>query len=294
MMLLNDEKLCEYVTRNELVSDLNPPKDWFAKDSPVQPSSIDLHIGSIFLPGTKLGMDGSEDKPLSTHTLGPGEAAIVTTFETLTLPNNVAAIGFPPSSVSKQGLLTTNPGHVDPGYVGPMHFTVINMGRQEFPLRKGAIIVTLLFFEMSIPAKQGYATRNPDLKPGPPKQEDINKLSADFLDVTHRASDEANKEVAGAGLRLEQFKIRERTIIGIMTLLAACAGWFGSWVTGASELKARVIKLEQAQAVTESSLSLDRRITALENRLANPPTAKSAPSAAPGQGAATAPASKNH
>src|SRR5580658_9219122 len=139
MKLLNDEMLCSYVNRPDplLVKDLPEREDWFDKDSPVQPSSIDLHIGSILLPGTKLGMDGSEERPLSTRSLGPGETAIITTLETLNLPSNVAAIGFPPSSVSKQGLLMTNPGHVDPGYVGPMHFTVINMGREEFSLRKG-------------------------------------------------------------------------------------------------------------------------------------------------------------
>jgi dCTP deaminase len=274
MRLLNDETLCEYVTRPDpLVKNLSAPKDWFAADSPVQPSSIDLHIGSIFLPGTKLGMDGSEEKPLANHTLGPGETAIITTLETLELPGNIAAMGFPPSRISKQGILMTNPGHIDPGYSGPMHFTVINMGRQEFSLRNAEMIVTVLFFEMPSAAKRDYATRTGGTPFGPPRQEDINRLSADFLDVNNRATDVAAKEVASAGLRLEQFKARERIIVGIMTLLVAAAGWFGAWVTGASELKVRIGKLEQAQAVTEASLSLDRRVTALENRLAIPPTA---------------------
>jgi deoxycytidine triphosphate deaminase len=116
MKLLNDEMLCDYVNRPDplLVKGLKTPVG-FDKDSPVQPSSIDLHIGSIYVPGTKHGEDGSEDKALTSHTLGPGQTALVTTLETLNLPNNVAAIGFPPSRISAQGILMTNPGHVDPG-----------------------------------------------------------------------------------------------------------------------------------------------------------------------------------
>src|ERR1700687_808821 len=150
MNFLNDETLCNYCNRPDplLVKGLLTPAG-FDKNSPVQPSSIDLHIGSIFIPGTQLGDDGCEAKPLHRHTLGPGQTALVTTLEILDLPNNIAAIGFPPSRISAQGLLMTNPGHIDPGYKGPMHFTVINMGRQEFSLRRSGMIVTVLFFEMS-------------------------------------------------------------------------------------------------------------------------------------------------
>jgi dCTP deaminase len=264
MKLLNDEMLCSYVNRPDplLVKDLPEREDWFDKDSPVQPSSIDLHIGSILLPGTKLGMDGSEERPLSTRSLGPGETAIITTLETLNLPSNVAAIGFPPSSVSKQGLLMTNPGHVDPGYVGPMHFTVINMGREEFSLRKGAMIVTLLFFEMSSPVKRDYSARNPSLKVGLPRQEEINQLSADFLDFTKRAKTIAKEEA-------QSFEIKRTIIAGFVSVALLAATYFVPLWTGVGDLKERVGKLEQAQTL----VGLDRRVTALENRAGQPTSA---------------------
>ena len=47
------------------------PSDWFGRDSPVQPSSIDLHIGDIFLPEAKKGKRGSEDAPLREYVLKP-------------------------------------------------------------------------------------------------------------------------------------------------------------------------------------------------------------------------------
>jgi deoxycytidine triphosphate deaminase len=63
----------------------------------------------------------------------------------------------------------TNPGHVDPGYSGLMRFTVINMGRENFDLLRGFTIVTLLFFEMSSPAKRDYGVRNAGATFGPPR-----------------------------------------------------------------------------------------------------------------------------
>jgi dCTP deaminase len=269
MRLLNDEALCNYVNNSQLVKGLKIPVN-FDKDSPVQPSSIDLHIGSIYIPGTKLGEPGAEDKPLTAHTLGPGETAVVTTFEVLSLPDNIAAVGFPPSRVSNQGVLLTNPGHVDPGYEGAMHFAVINMGRQEFCLKQGGMIVTLLFFEMSPGAKYGFATRVG--ASSAISQERINKLSGEFLDVTERAEGIAKKHISEAGLLLERFKTRERVIVAVMTILVALAGYVGSVLTGATELKSRVQKLEDAQAATNSALNLDRRLTMLEARIASQAT----------------------
>ncbi len=257
MRLLNDEALCEYINRPEpLVKGLEPLGDWFAKDSPVQPSSIDLHIGSIFLPGTKHGEDGSEDKPLASHTLGPGETALVTTLEIVHLPGNVAAIGFPPSRVSAQGLLMTNPGHIDPGYRGPMHFTVINMARQDFSLRKGGMIVTVLFFEMSAAARSDYTVRN-GVVSGAPRQEDINRLSGDFLDVTERAKKVANDQI-------QSFDMKRLVVTGLISLALLAATYFVPLWTGISELKEKVAKLEQAQGTIQTTLDLERRIRALE------------------------------
>ena len=99
---------------------------WYLRQSPVQPCSIDLTVGEIFLPGTTREEDGGADHPKASHNLDRGQTAIVTTREILHLRSNLAAIGFPPSHVSFQGLLMTNPGHVDPGYVGRLRFTVMS------------------------------------------------------------------------------------------------------------------------------------------------------------------------
>jgi len=255
MKLLNDEILVSYVDRSDplLVKGLTRPPDWFAKDSPIQPSSIDLHIGSIYLPGAKLSEKGLEITPLGAHTLLPGQTAVVVTLETLCLPNNVAAVGFPPSHVSVKGLLMTNPGHVDPGYSGLMRFTVINMGRENFDLLRGFTIVTLLFFEMSSPAKRDYGVRNAGATFGPPKQEEINKLSSDFLDFTDRATRIAKDQA-------QSLDIRRNVIIGLISLALLTATYFAPLLTGLGDLKERVARLE-------GSKGLEQRVTALENHL---------------------------
>ncbi len=189
-MLLRDEELVNLDP--EIVTGLDRSGDLYSAASRIQPASIDLTIGNIYLPEVKKGEEGSIQTPLSDCYLDPGHTAIVATKEILNLPSDLAVIGFPPSSVSIQGLLMTNPGHVDPGYSGVMKFTVINMGRQPFRLKSGEIIVTLLFFRLALPAKKPYADRNPALNTNV-GQSNLSKLSADFLNVENRAKDVAKK-----------------------------------------------------------------------------------------------------
>ncbi|HXH11371.1 MAG TPA: hypothetical protein VNP04_16615 [Alphaproteobacteria bacterium] len=59
---------------------------------------------------------------------------MVLTLEEFNLPGSIAVVGFPPSHVSFQGILMTNPGHVDPGYVGRMRFTVMKKGISARPI----------------------------------------------------------------------------------------------------------------------------------------------------------------
>jgi len=65
------------------------------------------------------------------------------------LGDDLAGIAFPPASLSLKGLLTTNPGHIDPGYNGPLHLTVINMGRAPIALKAGERIMRVLFLVLT-------------------------------------------------------------------------------------------------------------------------------------------------
>jgi deoxycytidine triphosphate deaminase len=188
VMLLNDEQLVGLDPN--VVKGLDRSGDLYSANSPIQPASIDLSIGDIFLPEKNEGEKGSIESPFHSYRLDSGHTAIVQTREELDLPDNLAAIGFPPSRVSSRGLLMTNPGHVDPGYKGRMKFTVINMGRESYLLNAGEMIVTLLFFRLNPPAAKSFSKRIPNFH-GHVGQEELSKLGADFLDVERRAENKA-------------------------------------------------------------------------------------------------------
>jgi dCTP deaminase len=206
MSLLRDEELIASIIVQSpaipLVQDLELPADPFSKDSPIQGASVDLHIGEIYLPGKKAGTAGAAGVPKSDHSLQTGETAVVTTKETLHLPPDVGAFGFPPSRVSFRGLLMTNPGHVDPGYDGAMRFTVINMAREAYTLNRGDRIVTLLFFRMAKASRTSWRQRNPNAndQPSPITQTAINLLAHDFVNVESRAKKIARDHGIKVGL----------------------------------------------------------------------------------------------
>src|SRR4051812_5907342 len=103
-MLLRDQQIAEMLKSNPpLASDVRTRSD--PEESQVQPSSLDLSVGRVFLPEVDPWQSGGADRPLSEHLLGPGATAVVETHETLHVPSNIAGIGFPPDSVSSRGLL---------------------------------------------------------------------------------------------------------------------------------------------------------------------------------------------
>ncbi|MEH1869094.1 MAG: hypothetical protein V7K69_29435 [Nostoc sp.] len=200
MKLLTDKQLLAYVTQQKpIINGIEQPIDWYSEKSPIQATSIDLHIGDIFIPDCKKEDYGSELNPKSQHILRAGHTAVVSTLEELCLPNNLAAIGFPPSRVSFQGILMTNPGHIDPGYSGRLRFTIINMGSQDYVLEKHKPIVTLLIFELSDTVQKDWFQRHGS-SAQPPTQEAIDRLSADFLDINRRATEITNNMLTKAPL----------------------------------------------------------------------------------------------
>jgi len=254
-MLLTDVDLHDYVTKKKtLVKNLPEPKDWFGKDSSIQPCSIDLHIGTISIPAKKdtgkIKVSQGDDVVLAA-----GRTAVVTTLETLELPKDVAGVGFSPSRVSIRGLLVLNPGHVDPGYAGPLHLTVINMGRDEFTLQPGAMIATLVFIKLdkAVQAAWGDRTNPPG---GALDDQKVNKLSNDFLNIERRATSIARKAVAKAVLW-------SALIAGAVAIGSQFVPYY---LGGINEAK-------RNDAVMDVRINeLNRRVTQLEANQAKPPS----------------------
>ena len=228
-----------------------------SKRDPIQPASVDLTIGGIYVPDTAEGKRGSEGHPRDSLSLKPGETAVVETAETCKLPANIGAIGFPPASVSANALLTTNPGHVDPGYHGKLSFTVINMGSENYSLKGGDDIVTLLLFELSANARAPYDVRAPGLH-GAVTDDRLNRLAKDFLDI--------NARIRRAVARSE----RGTRMIGLgVPILAAVVALGGSYLAAKSAHDTDIQVLKHDVASLESEVQNIEGTTALANDVKN-------------------------
>jgi dCTP deaminase len=251
MGILQDVQLRAHVSAvtPELVLNL----DLSSLEKDVRGCAIDLHVGEIFRPGTDKEKPGSADHPLKLAvTLKEGETALVRTREIFKLDAEHAAFVFPANQVSIQGLLMTNPGHVDPGYEGPIHVTVINMGRAAFPLRPGDRLLRAIIHRLDGPAVSPLAGS----LPSPVTQELLSKLSPDFLSVQDRTAAAAKKEVAEA--------VKRGTLLQyLVPALASAVAVVATHYLEAAHYDARLKRLEE--------IKVKERLSALE---LNYPTAK--------------------
>lgn len=226
-MVLNDTQILQLLGKNLIPTGLKLPKDPYEKDSPVQPSSLDLSIGGVYLPCTEdQNISGKNPEGREQYILKPGRTAIVLTQEEIKMPPGLVALGFPPSKVSVQGILMTNPGQVDPGYEGPLRFTVINMGSGDFVLQKGNTIVSLVFFSLTSDSTKDWLARHSGEKGGPITWKNLNQVSSDFVNVEVRASkiaqdavDKADTKMKAADVRIRNLQIWVPVLAGIVTLV---------------------------------------------------------------------------
>jgi deoxycytidine triphosphate deaminase len=276
MDLLRDEEIYNLcIAQDNPIIEGIPERDkerlniyhWYRKESPIQPSSIDLHIGNIYIPGKKGKEPGSECCPKAGFTLCSGETAVVVTQERLALPKDIAGIGFPPSAkMSFKGILMTNPGHIDPGYVGRLHFTLINMGKEEFALNRGDVLVSLLLFRLSRQAASDWLTRHDPRIEEPFIQEYLDLLSPDFMDYKKKSETIAKNEVQKAEFSIKKWSILTPIFAALIAaLLTGGITYFGSiskMEKEIGELRASVGSMELKNKIE----MLDQRLKEIEKR----------------------------
>ncbi len=159
MTLLVDNQLSKRIATEPPLATEVIAGDFDRIDGKIQAASLDLTIGSIFIPGSEPAKPGGANCPKLYHSLATGQTAIIVTKEELRLAPDLAGIGFPPASVSLKGLLMTNPGHIDPGYRGRLHLTVINMSSAPFSLKSGERIIRVLFIPLTQNPSAPYNAR---------------------------------------------------------------------------------------------------------------------------------------
>ncbi|SDN21247.1 dCTP deaminase [Allokutzneria albata] len=165
-MLLSDRDLRKEVEAGRL--GLDP----FDADM-IQPSSIDVRLDRFFRvfdntkythidPAlqqdelTSLVEKADEDEPFVLH---PGEFVLGSTFELVTLPDDLAGRLEGKSSLGRLGLLThSTAGFIDPGFTGHITLELSNVANLPITLWPGMKIGQLCLFRLSSPAENPYGS----------------------------------------------------------------------------------------------------------------------------------------
>ena len=138
----------------------------------LQPSSIDVRLDRFFRlfdnhkypvidpaedqPDLTRLVDVEPDEPFILH---PGEFVLGSTFESVTLPDDVAARLEGKSSLGRLGLLThSTAGFIDPGFTGHVTLELSNVATLPIKLWPGMKIWQMCFFRLSSPSEHPYGS----------------------------------------------------------------------------------------------------------------------------------------
>ena len=164
-MLLSDRDICAEIEAKRVALEPFEP-------AMVQPSSVDVRLDRFFrvfenhkYPHIDPSMDQpdltrqvhpEDDEPFILH---PGEFVLGSTYEVVSLPDDVAARLEGKSSLGRLGLLThSTAGFIDPGFSGHVTLELSNVATLPIKLWPGMKIGQLCFFRLSSPAEHPYGS----------------------------------------------------------------------------------------------------------------------------------------
>ncbi len=169
MSILTKQEILERVHSGNI--GINPGLDSFQ----LQAHAVDLRLGFTFLIPkawrmTDQGREALSIDPLRDHgpeyfdvieleqgqhfDLLPEEYVLVSTFETIKIPNDLMAILYPRSSVNRKGLSVDLTGIIDSGYEGPLTLPIRNnTNSQVIQLHPGERFCQIVFEELAHPVE---------------------------------------------------------------------------------------------------------------------------------------------
>jgi dCTP deaminase len=138
----------------------------------IQPSSVDVRMDKffrVFENHRYPHIDPAEEQPELTRLvepeagepfiLHPGEFVLASTYEVVTLPDDVAGRLEGKSSLGRLGLLThSTAGFIDPGFSGHVTLELSNVATLPIKLWPGMKIGQLCLFRLSSPAEHPYGS----------------------------------------------------------------------------------------------------------------------------------------
>jgi deoxycytidine triphosphate deaminase len=123
----------------------------------IQAASYDLRVGTIFKNG-KIVNEEHEER-LRPFQIQPGEIISIFTLEEIILPTNIAGVAFAMNKWSSEGLLVLNPGHIDPGYTGPLTVTALNLRKTPINISREDKIFTIIFYDIGSHTSHPYSAK---------------------------------------------------------------------------------------------------------------------------------------
>jgi dCTP deaminase len=165
VVLLSDRDLRAEIAAERVVLE---PYD----DGMIQPSSIDVRLDRLFRTFENHRyphIDPSVEQPDLTRMvetaadeafiLHPGEFVLASTYEVITLPDDIAGRLEGKSSLGRLGLLThSTAGFIDPGFSGHVTLELSNVATLPIMLWPGMKIGQLCLFRLSSPAEHPYGS----------------------------------------------------------------------------------------------------------------------------------------
>jgi len=164
-VLLSDGDLRKEIANERLVLDPWDP-------AMLQPSSIDVRLDRyfrVFQNSRYTHIDPSQQQDELTtpvepadeepFVLHPGEFVLGSTFESVSLPDDLAGRLEGKSSLGRLGLLThSTAGFIDPGFTGHITLELSNVANLPITLWPGMKIGQLCLFRLSSPAERPYGS----------------------------------------------------------------------------------------------------------------------------------------
>ena len=155
----------------------------------IQPSSVDVRLDRFFrvfenhrYPAHRPGRGPARADPAgrarrttSRSSCTPGEFVLGSTYEVITLPDDVAARLEGKSSLGRLGLLThSTAGFIDPGFSGHVTLELSNVATLPIKLWPGMKIGQLCFFRLSLAGRAPLRQREVRLAlPGPARPDAV-------------------------------------------------------------------------------------------------------------------------
>ena len=152
MSFWNSEKLKKRCFHEKLISSY--------KESRVKHAAYELSLGNEYF-STEAGNRTKKTIGYKEQiSIAPGQFALLLTEEKIRIPNDSIGLISIKAGIKFKGLINVSGFHVDPGYEGPLVFSVFNAGSQPIPLTREKPIFLLWFCELTDDTKDIYDGKN--------------------------------------------------------------------------------------------------------------------------------------